>query len=87
MQAPRNRARRSFRPPHPTCGDRVEGLVEVLDRDVAGQGAKPVVRPRDVRRTIERTVLCAFAGSDPAVTTGTAKIEIGKLLAGFVRPR
>ena len=29
----------------------------------------------------------AFAESDPAVTTGTADIYIGKLLAGFVRPR
>lgn len=28
----------------------------------------------------------AFAESDPAVTTGTAKVEIGKLLGGFVRP-
>ena len=31
--------------------------------------------------------LRAFAASDPAVTTGTAQIEIGELLAGFVRPR
>jgi uncharacterized protein YciI len=31
--------------------------------------------------------LRAFAAGDPAVTTGTAQIEIGKLLAGFVRPR
>jgi uncharacterized protein len=30
--------------------------------------------------------LRAFAASDPAVTTGTATIEIGKMLAGFVRP-
>lgn len=29
----------------------------------------------------------AFAAGDPAVTTGTAQIEVGKLLAGFVRPR
>jgi uncharacterized protein YciI len=29
--------------------------------------------------------LRAFAERDPAVTTGTAQIEIGKLLAGFVR--
>ena len=28
-----------------------------------------------------------FAARDPSVTTGTAEIEIGKLLAGFVRPR
>jgi uncharacterized protein YciI len=31
--------------------------------------------------------LRAFAAGDPAVTTGTANIEIGKMLAGFVRPR
>ena len=30
--------------------------------------------------------LRAFAAGDPAVTTGTARIEIGQLLAGFVRP-
>jgi uncharacterized protein YciI len=29
----------------------------------------------------------AFAANDPVVTTGTAEIEVGKLLAGFVRPR
>jgi uncharacterized protein YciI len=29
----------------------------------------------------------AFAGRDPAVTTGTAEIEFGTMLAGFVRPR
>ena len=26
-----------------------------------------------------------FASSDPVVTTGTADIEVGKMLAGFVR--
>jgi uncharacterized protein len=31
--------------------------------------------------------LRAFAARDPVVTTGTAKIELGKMLAGFVRPR
>jgi uncharacterized protein YciI len=30
--------------------------------------------------------LRAFAAGDPVVTTGTAGIEIGKMLAGFVRP-
>jgi uncharacterized protein len=28
----------------------------------------------------------AFARGDPAVTSGTAEIEVGKLLAGYVRP-
>jgi uncharacterized protein len=31
--------------------------------------------------------LRAFAAADPVASTGTAKIEIGKMLAGFVRPR
>jgi uncharacterized protein len=31
--------------------------------------------------------LRAFAGRDPVVTTGTAEFEVGKMLAGFVRPR
>ena len=30
--------------------------------------------------------LRAFAARDPAVTSGTANIELGKMLAGFVRP-
>jgi len=30
--------------------------------------------------------LRGFAARDPAVTTGTAEIEVGKMLAGFVRP-
>jgi uncharacterized protein YciI len=28
-----------------------------------------------------------FASGDPVVTTGTAEIEVGSMLAGFVRPR
>jgi uncharacterized protein len=27
-----------------------------------------------------------FAAQDPAVTTGTAEVELGKMLSGFVRP-
>lgn len=30
--------------------------------------------------------LRAFAAADPVVTTGTAQILVGKMLAGFVRP-
>ena len=30
--------------------------------------------------------LRAFAAQDPAVTSGTAHMEIGKMLTGFVRP-
>jgi uncharacterized protein YciI len=29
----------------------------------------------------------AFVAGDPVVTTGTGTIEVGKMLAGFVRPR
>ena len=35
----------------------------------------------------EEDELRAFAAADPAVTTGTAEIELGKMLAGYVRPR
>ena len=31
--------------------------------------------------------LRAFAAGDPAVVSGTAEMEIGELLTGFVRPR
>ncbi|GAC1598168.1 MAG: hypothetical protein NVS3B21_23450 [Acidimicrobiales bacterium] len=31
--------------------------------------------------------LRAFAAGDPVVTTATATLEMGKMLAGFVRPR
>jgi len=31
--------------------------------------------------------LRAYAARDPAVTTGTGRMEIGTLLTGFVRPR
>jgi uncharacterized protein YciI len=31
--------------------------------------------------------LRAFAAGDPAVTTGTAGMEVGRMPAGFVRPR
>jgi uncharacterized protein YciI len=31
--------------------------------------------------------LRAFAAGDPVVASGTAEIEMGRMLAGFVRPR
>jgi uncharacterized protein YciI len=31
--------------------------------------------------------LRAFAAGDPVVVSGTAELEVGKMLAGFVRPR
>jgi uncharacterized protein YciI len=35
----------------------------------------------------DEETLRAFAADDPVVTTGTGTVEIGKMLAGFVRPR
>jgi uncharacterized protein len=35
----------------------------------------------------DKEELRAFAEGDPVVTTGTGDIEVGKMLAGFVRPR
>jgi uncharacterized protein YciI len=40
-----------------------------------------------VIETEDEDELRAFAAQDPVVTTGTAEIEIGQLLTGFVRPR
>ena len=34
----------------------------------------------------DEDALRAFAAGDPVVTTGTAHMEVGKMLAGFVRP-
>jgi uncharacterized protein YciI len=34
----------------------------------------------------DEDALRAFAAGDPAVTSGTARLEIGQLLTGFVRP-
>ncbi len=39
-----------------------------------------------VVETEDEDELRAHAAGDPAVTTGTASMEIGTLLAGFVRP-
>lgn len=40
-----------------------------------------------VVETDDEEELRAFAARDPVVTTGTGTIEVGKMLAGFVRPR
>jgi uncharacterized protein YciI len=49
--------------------------------DAAGSWGLAVVETDDEEE------LRAFAASDPAVTSGTATFEVGKMLAGFVRPR
>jgi uncharacterized protein len=40
-----------------------------------------------VIETEDEEELRAFTERDPVVVSGTAEIEIGKMLAGFVRPR
>jgi hypothetical protein len=35
----------------------------------------------------DESELREVAAGDPVVTTGTGEVEIGKMLAGFVRPR
>jgi uncharacterized protein len=47
--------------------------------DVGGSWGLGVVEAED------EDELRAFADNDPVVRTGTAQIEVGKLLAGFVR--
>jgi len=34
----------------------------------------------------DEDALRAHAAEDPAITTGTAEVELGTMLAGFVRP-
>ena len=40
-----------------------------------------------VVETEDEQELRAFAARDPVVTTGTAEFEIGRMPAGFIRPR
>jgi uncharacterized protein len=49
--------------------------------DASGSWGLGVVEAEDEQE------LRAFAAGDPAVTSGTAQIELGEMLAGFVRPR
>ncbi len=39
-----------------------------------------------VVETDDEEALRAFAARDPAVTTGTTRMEIGRMPAGFIRP-
>ena len=39
-----------------------------------------------VVETDDEEALRAFAARDPAVTTGTARMEIGRMPTGFIRP-
>ncbi len=39
-----------------------------------------------VVETEDEDELRVFAAADPVVTTGTAQIVVGKMLAGFIRP-
>jgi uncharacterized protein YciI len=49
--------------------------------DSAGSWGLGVVEAEDEEE------LRSFATNDPVVTSGTGSIEIGKMLAGYVRPR
>ena len=49
--------------------------------DATGSYGLGVVEAEDEEK------LRAFAAEDPAVTTGTARVEIGQMLTGYVRPR
>jgi uncharacterized protein len=49
--------------------------------DASGSWGLGVVEAEDEEE------LRVFAAGDPAVTSGTAQIELGEMLAGFVRPR
>ena len=64
---------------------------------LAGRGARVTIDGRN-RDRLEATVkqlgdraqavaVDAGQADDPVVTTGTGTIEIGKMLAGFVRPQ
>jgi uncharacterized protein len=53
--------------------------------DATGSWGLGVVEAEDEDE--DEDELRAFAAGDPVVTTGTAQIEIGTMLAGFVRPR
>jgi uncharacterized protein YciI len=44
-------------------------------------------RGLDVVEAEDEDELRASAAGDPVVTSGTAEVELGKMLAGFVRPR
>jgi hypothetical protein len=44
-------------------------------------------RGLDVAEADDEEELRAFAARDPVVTTGTGTIEVGQMVAGFVRPR
>jgi uncharacterized protein len=48
--------------------------------DASGSWGLGVVEAED------EEALLAFAAHDPVVTTGTGTIEVGRMLAGFVRP-
>lgn len=50
-------------------------------QDVGGSWGLGVVEAEDEKE------LRAFAANDPAVTSATATLEVGRMLGGFVRPR
>ena len=79
--------------PHVTSAGRIDDISVVSFRasgqmvffgpvlDSTGSWGLGVVETEDEEN------LRAFAANDPVVTSGTADIEVGRMLAGFVRPR
>jgi uncharacterized protein YciI len=59
--------------------DQMVAFGPVLDS--SGSWALGVVEAEDEDQ------IRSFAATDPVVVSGTADIEVGKMLAGFVRPR
>ncbi len=92
----------TLQPPRPTFAlDMTEAERDIMTRHAAhwqslvDSGQMVVFGPvldgtgswgLGVVETDDEEQLRAFAANDPVVTTGTGRIEMGKLLAGFVRP-
>jgi uncharacterized protein len=93
----------TIKPPRPTFAlDMTEEEREIMDRHAAywqpfiDSGQMVIFGPvldttgswgLGVVEAEDEDQLSAFAANDPVVTTGTANIDVGRMLAGFVRPR
>ena len=90
-------------PPRPTFAlDKTDEESEIMDRHaqhwkpLAESGEMVIFGPvldrtgswgLGVVETDDEEELRAFAWRDPVVATGTAEVELGRMLSGFVRPR
>jgi hypothetical protein len=73
----RRRIRSAHDQPFPKLLTECSGLYLTLQAHGGWEWSRPTTK----------TGVRAFAASDPAATTGTARMEIGKMLAGLVRAR